>query len=143
MRWLPDRTRTQRPILRLFQIAQGTVLTLIFVVTAIFGEILVGRISFWSIFSVVAWIIFWGQCGWSATLIVSSVAFSVLTPACDAPWIDASTIQAAIAGLGIGGWMDVCGLATTRIASAESNDIKDTPETMAVREPPPVAGDLQ
>ncbi|MFM9962313.1 MAG: hypothetical protein ACKV2Q_13960 [Planctomycetaceae bacterium] len=89
--------------------------------TAVFGEILVGRISFWSIFTVIAWIIFWGRCGWTATLMVPPVVFSVLTPACDAPWIDAPTIQAATVGLGIGGWMDVCGLATTRDAAGSDS----------------------
>ncbi len=119
MRWLPNRERPQHWALRLFQIAQGTFLSVVFVIIATNGQS-VGPdrlFWFWCEIAVIAWIIFCGRLGWAVTLMTAAIGFvwmiPVISSGFDAEWILVERlIGFGVVGLAMGGFLDAIGLAT-------------------------------
>jgi hypothetical protein len=140
MRWLPDRRSRQHWALRLFQIAQGTALSAMFLVIAIvdFRGLTDDIFWFWCAFAMFSWVCFWARFGWAVTLTIAAIVLAgLLTPTIGrggAEWGFLMEMGVfGIVGLAVGGVLDAIGLATrAAVDYSKSHSLTNDPPKIIV-----------
>ena len=152
MRWLPDRRSRQHWALRLFQIAQGTALSGMFLVIAIvdFRGITDEICWFWFAFAVFTWLSFLARFGWAVTLTIAAIVLAgLLTPTTGRGGSEWGLLMEmdvfGIVGLSVGGFLDTIGLATRAAVDYSNAPSRLTTSPSDSDQPteslPPIAGD--